>query len=60
MSQEITISNNKLLIVDEACSITANRINNKVYITIVSDVDDNIFSLDAESAYILSIFLKHT
>lgn len=60
MSQEITVTNNKLLIVDGACSLTADRVGNQIYITIVSDVDDNIFSLDADSAHILSIFLKHT
>ena len=60
MSQEITVTNNKLLIKEGACSITADRVGSQVYITIVSDVNDNIFSLDPDSGHILSIFLKHT
>ena len=60
MSQEITVTNNKLQIVDGACSLTADRVGSQVYITIVSNVEDNIFSLNADSAHILSIFLKHT
>ena len=59
MSQQITVTNNKLQIVDGACSLTADRVGIQVYITIVSDVNDNIFSLDSDSAHILSIFLKH-
>lgn len=59
MSQQITVNDRLLLIQDGACSLTAERILGQISITIISDVEDGFFALDADSAHILSIFLKH-
>ena len=59
MSQQITVNDRMLLIQDGACSLTAERIMQQITIKIISDVEDGFFALDADSAHILSIFLKH-
>ena len=60
MSQEITVTNNKLLIVDGACFIEAERTKDEIVLTIKDADGNNYFALDADSVHILSIFLKHT
>lgn len=59
MSQQITISDKRLLITDSECSLEVIKQNGTVIFEIKSDVEDNIFMLDSDSAHILSIFLKH-
>lgn len=59
MSQQITISNKRLLITDSECSLEVIKQNGTAIFEIKSDVEDNIFMLDADCAHILSIFLKH-
>ena len=60
MSQEITVTNNKLLIKEGACYIEAERTKDEIVLTIKDADGNNYFALDADSAHILSIFLKHT
>lgn len=59
MNQEITVNDKVLLIRDESCSLTAEKMpGNVVGITIVSDIEPGFFALSDEAAMILSIFIK--
>lgn len=59
MNQEITVNDKVLLIRDEDCSLTAEKMpGNVVGITIVSDIEEGFFALSDEAAMILSIFVK--
>lgn len=59
MNEEITVNDKVLLIRDESCSLTAEKMpSNVVGITIVSDVEEGFFALSDEAAMILSIFIK--
>ena len=59
MNQEITVNDKVLLIRDESCSLTAERMPGGIVgITIVSDIEEGFFALSDEAAMILSIFVK--
>ena len=59
MNQEITVNDKVLLIRDEQCSLTAERMPGGIVgITIISDIDPGFFALSDEAAMILSIFVK--
>ena len=59
MNQEITVNDKVLLIRDEQCSLTAERMPGGIVgITIVSDIEEGFFALSDEAAMILSIFVK--
>jgi hypothetical protein len=59
MNQEITLNDKVLLIRDEQCSLTAEKMpGNIVGITIVSYIEEGFFALSDDAAMILSIFIK--
>jgi hypothetical protein len=59
MNQEITVNDKVLLIRDEQCSLTAEKMpGNVLGITIVSDIEPGFFALSDDAAMILSIFVK--